>query len=538
MGIRDWFSRRTNNTAVTMTSEQTPASVLAVAADNSKIDVTQTFNDRNITFTGDLTGFDSMKILRDKQTNINSLYQLADFWVDADPLFRGAIKEVYVPFSLVDNYRLVGGTKQARQKYRDYFKSININEKLSSFFYQAYTYANFYVSVQPDGDIITLPPHLCRISNIKVNGRPLVEFNCRSVRDDLKRMGQRAYKKFIDDDKLEERLSGYPPEVALGLRNNADWVQLNPATTFIWQDTKPDWQRYAIPMVAACLRAFGKKELISNWEDSMLNLAARAFIHVTYGSPDHQVIPDAVALGKLQDLFARAMTASNKVALAVTNNFADSKVVQPESDHLFDHDKYASVNSDILSAVGISGIVVSGMDNVQSFGSSQVSTKMIALRIQEVKRRMCDLINEIINVGLNGTDNGLPRSNQEKLPTFTFPKTDLTNNAAFQDKCQELWEKGVLSYQTMLDELGFDYVEEKERKAQETKEEVQTKVFVKPGENPDEADTSTDDSGDGDGKIGRPTMDDDERNSDPGNSETGRNPKPSNESGSTPQSEQ
>lgn len=499
--------------------------------------MSQTYNDRNITFTGNLTGFNYNSILRNKQDSINSFYQLADYWVDADPMFRGAIREVYVPFSLIDDFRLVGGSDLARAKYTEYFKRIGMWDKLESFFLQYYLYANLYISVQPDGDIISLPPHLCRIGNIRVNKQPLVEFNCDTLRTDLKRMGMKAYKKFLEDEDLEKRLSGYPPEVALGLKNNAQWVQLNPRTTFVLQDAHPDWQRYAIPMVAACLKAFAKKELISAWEDSLLNLAARSFIHVTYGSPEKQVIPSKEALMKLQDLFATAMTASSKVALAVTNNFADAKVIQPQSDHIFDHDKYASVNSDILSAAGISGIVVSGQDNAASFGSSQVSTKMVALRIQEAKRRMAQMMNEIIRIGLNGTENGLPRSASGKLPTFAFPVTDLTNNKSFQDKCLELWKEGVLSYQTMMDAHGFDYDEEKMRKAAETEEKVQTKVFVKPGINPNEAEEASEPSDtETDRKQGRPEKPDDERVSDPGKAQTGAQPKPSQEDGSGDQS--
>lgn len=537
MGIRDWFAPRRHAIDVTATSSAAPSEI-AVAADHNAIDVTQTYNDRNITFTGDLAGFNYVSLLRNKQDNINSFYQLADYFVDEDPLFRGAVKEVYVPFSLIDDYRLVGGTEQARAKYTEYFERIGMWDKLESFFLQYYLYANLYISVQPDGDIISLPPHLCRIGNLRVNKHPIVEFNCRTLQTDLKRMGNKAYKKFIEDEDLEKRLSGYPPEVALGLRENREWVQLNPLTTFTLQDAHPDWQRYAIPMVAACLRAFAKKELISNWEDSMMNLAARSFVHVTYGSPENQVIPDAKALTKLQALFTQAMTASSKAALAVTNNFAAAHVVQPESDHIFDHDKYAGVNADILSAAGISGIVVSGQDNAASFGSSQVSTKMVALRIQEAKRRMAQMINEIIATGLNGTKNGLPRSASKSLPEFAFPVTDLTNNKSFQDKCLELWKEGVVSYETMMDAHGFDYEEEKARKEQETAEAVQTKVFVKPGVNPDseKAETrQTDEEPAQEGAVGRPTLDDSERVSDPGKSETGRNPKPSREEGSEAQ---
>lgn len=66
---------------------------------------TMTYNDKSITYTGDLASYDYDSILRDKQRNINSLFELSDYYVDADPIYRGIIKGVYVPFSIADDWR-------------------------------------------------------------------------------------------------------------------------------------------------------------------------------------------------------------------------------------------------------------------------------------------------------------------------------------------------------------------------------------------------------------------------------------------------
>ena len=64
-----------------------------------------TYNDKSITCSGDLASHDYDSILRDKQRNINSLYELSDYFVDADPIFRGIVKGVYTPFALADDWR-------------------------------------------------------------------------------------------------------------------------------------------------------------------------------------------------------------------------------------------------------------------------------------------------------------------------------------------------------------------------------------------------------------------------------------------------
>ena len=94
-----------------------PAAIIAVGARDDAS--AMTYNDKTITYSGDLVSYDYDAILRDKQRNINSLYELADYYVDADPIFRGIINGVYVPFSLSDDFRLVAQASRRRPSIRN-----------------------------------------------------------------------------------------------------------------------------------------------------------------------------------------------------------------------------------------------------------------------------------------------------------------------------------------------------------------------------------------------------------------------------------
>ena len=218
-----------------------------------------TYNDKTITYSGDLASYDYDAILRDKQRNINSLYELADYYVDADPIFRGIIKGVYVPFSLSDDYRLVGANEQTKAKYLAYYDRIHLKDRMRSIFYQYYKYGNVFCYLMEDGNIITLPVHLVRIANVMIGGEPVLEFNCKSVRDDMRQQGVKAQKDFLEDEDLKVRLEGFPKEVSDAINKGSDWVQMNPEKTFVMQGLKEDWMRYAVPMVATCLAAFRRK---------------------------------------------------------------------------------------------------------------------------------------------------------------------------------------------------------------------------------------------------------------------------------------
>ncbi len=77
-----------------------------------------------------------------------------------------------------------------------------------------------------DGNLITLPVHLVRIANVMLSGEPLLEFNCKSVRDDLRQQGVKAQKDFIEDENLTVRLEGFPREVTDAVNSGHDWVQM------------------------------------------------------------------------------------------------------------------------------------------------------------------------------------------------------------------------------------------------------------------------------------------------------------------------
>lgn len=430
---------------------------------------------------------------------------------------------MYTPFSIADDYRLIGANEKVKKKYLDYYDHINLKDKMANIFLQYYKYGNVYVYLMEDGHIIDLPVHYIRIANVSINGEPVLEMNCRAIRDDYIQRGIQAMKDYIEDAELDVRLTGFPPEVSKGLKEGKEYVQLNPANTFVMQDLKEGWTRYAIPMIATCLKPFAKKELISKYEDALINLGARSFVHVMYGDPANEVVPDRIALSQVQTIFRGAMTGS---ALAVTNNWCKAAVIQPKTEDMFEYDKYKGVNADILSAGGISGVIVSGRsEDGSTFASAQVSMQTAAMRIKQAKDQFCDMMNKI-NLRLNDVSPAMPHSASDQIPKFTFPPVDLSGSKAFQEACLKLWEKGVVSHETLLQTYGYDMRQEVERRKGEEDKGINDTLEMRT------ASKSAEEATDTENKTGRPELDDTERTSDPAKAITGKQPKPSNEEGS------
>ena len=254
-------------------------------------------------------------------------------------------------------------------------------------------------------------------------------------------------------------------------------------------------------------------------------------MHASVGAPpDSNMVADTNILNAVMAVTKSAMKAGS--GIAVTHDWVDYEVVQPDVDKLFDNDKFANCNQEILGAFGINNSVTSGSDASISFGSSQISTKLVSIRISAARRALSEMMNRAMRM-INGSPYGLPRTADEKIPEFVMPICDLTKVAAFQEACLKLWETGNVSRQTLMDAYNLDIDKEFELRKKE-QDTGYDDVFVKPGTKSNS--TGGDNAGsDGDGKIGRPRMDDSERASDPGNAQTGRQEKPSRPEGSEAQ---
>ena len=110
-------------------------------------------------------------------------------------------------------------------------------------------------------------------------------------------------------------------------------------------------------------------------------------------------------------------------------------MVQPDLNEMFSDDKYRDVNAEILSAGGISGIIVSGRaEDGSNFASAQVSMQTAAMRIQQARDDFCELMNRV-NERLNGKHGSITHSAPGNIPQFTFPPVDLTDSQRFQEAC-------------------------------------------------------------------------------------------------------
>ena len=159
--------------------------------------------------------------------------------------------------------------------------------------------------------------------------------------------------------------------------------------------------------------------------------------------------------------------------------------------------------------------MVNGYDEAGStYAVAQVSIQNAEFRIMEARKEFCELMNQInqrLMEEIPGT------YNLKEVPKFNFKPLDMSGEKGLRETCKKLWENGVLSTKTMLEAHGYDVEKEKIQREKEIQDGVDQimKARVLSG-------TAVDN-----GNVGRPRMTDEERKSDPENSETSKQSKSS-----------
>lgn len=455
---------------------------------------------------GDLKNFSLDKILKDKQNNIYQIYELMSYYVEDDPVFGSAIKNVLTPFSVSDWY-LQGGSEEAKEQYEIYFNEIGLDDLLYGLFYDLYLYGNVFLYDREDGFIEILPPHRIEISDIKINNEPILAY--RVPETERRRRGQ-VTEQFLKT--LETKYKdAYPPEILEGIKKREKVIQLNPERAYAIQSPKSIWEKYAMPMGTSILRTFSKKNLIGEAENASMNFRMKSFLHVKVGDENVRSKPNTEELTNMGFVFKDAI---NGFPLAITAWNVDANWVRIQDDFLARDKRYSEVNSEILAACGLASIVVTGDSDGTSFAAAQINTSMAEKRIQQNQKKITNFLHKIMRKRAEewGID-------EESVPKFVFQKVSLRDNKDAMEEIQALFKLGLVGYQTSLEALGYDYEQEKKRKIVENEENAQDIFTIPPS-----FDTQ---SGKEDSEGGRPETDDSDRASDKNKSITGKNPKPS-----------
>jgi hypothetical protein len=225
------------------------------------------------------------------------------------------------------------------------------------------------------------------------------------------------------------------------------------------------YQPWGIPYLTRAFGAFASKKRIKALDDSTTEGLINMVTIFKIGDKDNPKTWNPARIRAFAALLKSA-TASNYL---VWSYDVATEQVGPKGEILGFEDKYKQVNSDIKEALGIPASLVVG----SSDSEKTVWITILALieRLQDLRDKLVvyyeDKAREIM------IENGF----EEEYPRYVWSNTKLRNEEKIKDLVMKLYDRGLLSVKTSIQEAGYDFETEKEYRDDEIKEKL-SEIFT------------------------------------------------------------
>jgi len=223
---------------------------------------------------------------------------------------------------------------------------------------------------------------------------------------------------------------------------------------------------YPTPYLYPALESLRHKRNLRRMDYSISARVISAIMHVKVGTDEFPLVSeDDMQLEALQSQMKWRDSSGKdieRIFQLFTNHTVEINWVFPDTSILLDEKKYASVNTDILYALGMPGILITG-ESVRS----QSSDADIALIAPE--RTMRGIRNKILPI-IRGIIEDIREQNKFKsAPEIFFTPMRLVEFNSFLEGLKFLYDSGNISRTTVDKEFGFIFDSEVKQRAKEQK---------------------------------------------------------------------
>lgn len=208
---------------------------------------------------------------------------------------------------------------------------------------------------------------------------------------------------------------------------------------------KMPYERYARPRGIKAFDSLDYKKALRQADLSTLDGISNYILKITVGSDEYPVT-DQLQLETVAKLFD---TPSKSFDVVWNHTLHVEKIVSPEIGEILGQDKYKQVNEDITGALGMSRALIDGTTNVNVAEAGLIVRAVIeeiSYARRQVTRWIYDEYRQIANaVGF------------DRVPRIRWDNTILRDIILYMSTIAGLVDRRMLSYQTALEQLGFDY---------------------------------------------------------------------------------
>jgi len=242
-------------------------------------------------------------------------------------------------------------------------------------------------------------------------------------------------------------LSSLPKELKEAIKKNKP-VKLPPELVGKCDYRRMDYERYPMPRVARMFDDMQYKEELKKADYSTLDGITNYILKITIGNDEHPVTSQS----ELETVARLFDTASKSFDILWNHTLKIEKITFPEISDILGGQKFEQVNDDLSQAIGVTRALVDG--NISGNAKAiEAALKGFAEEVNYARRCVKRWINnEYEEVALSmGFD---------RYPIVRFDENALKDEVMMMSVIQGMIDRRILSYETGIEKLGFDFSNE------------------------------------------------------------------------------
>jgi len=239
-------------------------------------------------------------------------------------------------------------------------------------------------------------------------------------------------------------LASLPRELKDAVKKNKP-VKLPPELVGKCDYRRMDYERYPMPKAARMLDDMHYKDKLKEADFSTLDGITNYILKITIGNDEHPV----TSQGELETVARLFDTASKSFDIVWNHTLQVEKITFPEVAQILGVDKFEQVNDDLSQAMGVTRALVDGKVSANA-KAIEASLKGFAEEVNYARRCVRRWIDhEYEEVALAMGFN--------RYPTVRFDENSLKDEIMMMSVIQGMIDRRILSYETGIEKLGFDF---------------------------------------------------------------------------------
>lgn len=227
--------------------------------------------------------------------------------------------------------------------------------------------------------------------------------------------------------------AGYAAEIKLS----------NEELSVVQAPGKWDWFDWAVPFVYPALRALYYKDCLRTMEIRACQSIINAVFLYKLGDIKAGLPAEDEHFERLADMLQMPGSVMN----ILWNEAITAEVVQPKIEGIFNIDKHDSADKDIMTALGVPEVLIGGKGG--NFSNSYIAVATVLERLESYRNKVKDWIMGEVKIIADAMG-------FQKLPTVKFGRTSLQDEKAYQTFVTGLFDRNIVSADTVLREIDSD----------------------------------------------------------------------------------